>query len=253
MIDAHAHIHEINFPFKWSEMIGRAHINGVYRIITVGTTLEDSKAAIKFAEQHDDIFALIGIHPNEAVDGDVDDFAKIIQNHPKVVGFGDIGLDYHYKDSNNTPEKQKELLRWQLNLAIKYNLPVSFHVRDAYSDFWQLFDEFNGKIQGVLHSFTDSEENLQEGLKRGLFIGVNGIVTFVQDLSEIISKCPLDRVILETDSPFLTPIPFRGQKNQPANVLEVAKTLAKIHKVALIDVDKITTDNTKRLFSIPSA
>jgi TatD DNase family protein len=250
VIDAHCHIHEADFPFTYEEILQNARANGIEQMITVGTTVSDSRIAAEFAANHAEVFALIGIHPGEDIDGGAADLEATIENSPKVVGFGDIGLDYHYGESENTPDEQKDLLRELLNLAVKLDLPVSFHVRDAFDDFWAVFDEFNGQIRGVLHSFTDSEENMQKALKRGLFIGINGIATFARDVREVIRNCPLERVILETDAPWLSPAPLRGQQNQPANVLEVAKFLSKLYNVDISEVERITSGNTKKLFKI---
>lgn len=250
LIDAHSHIHEAGFPFSPAETLENAHRNGVDKVIVVGTTVKDSALAVKFAKEHDEVFALIGIHPGEIVDGGAAELEKIINGSSKVVGLGDVGLDYHYGESSNSPTEQKKLLREMLKLAVKYDLTVSFHVRDAFADFWKIFDEFNGKIKGVLHCFGGSKEDLQKAFKRGLFIGVSGVVTFADSLQKIIQKCPLDRVILETDAPWLTPVPFRGKPNQPTYVFEIAKFLAKLYRVDISEVAKVTTANTKRLFGI---
>ncbi|MCL1929808.1 TatD family hydrolase [Candidatus Saccharibacteria bacterium] len=250
MIDAHAHIHEADFPFEWAEVLQNAQDAGINQIITVGTSVKDSRLAAKFAEQHDEVFALVGIHPGEVIDGGLAELREIIEKSPKIVGFGDVGLDYHYENSQNTPQEQKELLKKILSLALERNLPVSFHVRDAFDDFWSIFDEFKGRIRGVLHSFTGSEDDLAKALQRGLFIGVNGIVTFAGDVREVIRKCPLKSIILETDAPFLAPAKLRGQQNQPANVAEVARFLARLYKVEVSVVDEITSKNTKELFKI---
>jgi TatD DNase family protein len=250
VIDAHCHIHEADFPFPWLEILNNARSSGVDQMITVGTSVRDSLIAAEFAAEHPEVFALVGIHPEGKIDGGAADLAKIIKNHPKVVGLGDVGLDYHYQKNRNSPETQKQLLREMLELAVEHDLPISFHIRDAFTDFWPIFDEFDGRVKGVLHCFTDSKENLTAALERGLFIGVNGVVTFAKDVEEVIQLCPLERVILETDAPWLAPASLRGQQNQPANVLEVAKFLAKMYNVEVSEVERITSENTKKLFKL---
>ena len=168
------------------------------------------------------------------------------------MAIGEIGLDYFYENSNR--EAQKTILKAQLELAQELNLPVSFHVRGAFEDFWPIFDEVskNGKIRGVLHSFTDSKENLNEALKRDLFIGVNGISTFLKKPEELemFANIPLSKTLIETDSPFLAPKGKRGKPNQPAFSKLVVEDLAEKRQISVEEVAKITSKNTEELFNI---
>jgi len=174
----------------------------------------------------------------------------------KIVAIGEIGLDYHYQDEPSHDE-QKELLKRQIELALKHDLPIIFHVREAYDDFWKVLDDFgerSKKIRGVLHSFTDTMENAREGLRRGFYISVNGISTFTHDKSqkEVYVSIPLDRLLLETDAPWLTPYPLRGKVkiNQPAYVKEIAEYISKTRNVPIEKIADITTKNAHRLFNI---
>jgi TatD DNase family protein len=164
-------------------------------------------------------------------------------------GLGDIGLDYHYKPYDRA--RQIKLLEQQLNLAVKYDLPVSFHVREAFDDFWAIFDSFP-KLRGTLHSYTDNLENMEKGLSRGLYISLNGILTFNREaeLNKVFVQLPLDRALLETDAPYLAPSLYRGKTNQPAYTRAIAETLAQKRCITVKEIAKITTKNAKNLFNL---
>jgi TatD DNase family protein len=219
----------------------------------IGTSAADSRVAVEFALKHEGIFASVGVHPHESKDG-LDDLAEIIEtNKSLIVAIGEIGLDYHYDHSPR--DVQIQTLKAQIDLALKYNLPIIFHVREGYDDFWPIFDEYiskGQKIRGVLHSFTDTMENAQEGLKRGLYIGVNGYSTFVKDESQkaMFAALPLDKILLETDAPYLTPTPFRGKVNEPAFVSEIAEHQAAIRQISFDEVAAATTANACALFNL---
>jgi TatD DNase family protein len=278
LIDSHCHIHDEQFfPDNREEVYKRAVAAGV-RMIAVGTSEADSRAAVEFAAAHEGVWAAVGVHPHEAKEGwgSISNLAgpasrsapKIFTDYSKtflgaapptvtrgfndaakVVAIGEIGLDYHY--SHSPREAQVEALQAQIEVALRHNLPIIFHVRDAFDDFWPIFDNFHG-IRGVLHSFTDTEKNLEEGLKRDLFIGVNGISTFTKDQTQqaMFQAVPLDRLLLETDAPFLTPVPFRGRVNEPAYVREVARHQATIRDIPFDDIVAITATNAEALFAL---
>jgi TatD DNase family protein len=280
LIDTHCHIHESTYPLDRETVIQSARTAGVTRLICVGTNEKSSKEAIEFASSHDDIYATIGVHPHDTKEGwqgleallgrqvdpihSTDGFADAslkldaavdvfinegAQPSSIVVGVGEIGLDYFYTHSPR--ETQIKALEEQINLALKYNLPIVFHVREAFDDFWPIFDNFSG-IRGELHSFTDSKENLEEGLKRGLFIGVNGISTFTKNDSqkEMFAAIPLEKLVIETDAPFLTPMPFRGKVNEPAFAKNVADFHARVRGLSLEEIAAATTANANALFAL---
>lgn len=247
LIDTHCHIHEADYPYDGTEVIERAHSAGVMKMICVGTNQKSSEEAIDFAERHDSSFAAVGVHPHDAKDG-VEGIKKLL-GAKKIVAVGEIGLDYYY---NNSPRDiQIAALEQQLQWALDYNLPVSFHVRDAFDDFWPIFSNFSG-IRGVLHSFTDTAANLEKGIAKGLYVGVNGISTFTKDTSQkkVFASIPLERLLLETDAPFLTPAPHRGKINEPGRVREVATQQAKLRGVSLDDVASSTSRNAQQLFGL---
>lgn len=246
LTDTHCHIHEADYPLNVDETITRAHIAGVKKMICVGTSEESSRQAVEFAENREGIYATIGVHPHDTKDG-WEEIAGLA--HKKPVAVGEVGLDYYY---NHSPrEMQIKALESQIDLALKHNLPIIFHVRDAFSDFWPIFDNFHG-IRGELHSFTDTKEHMEEGLKRGLYVGINGISTFTKDevQKEMFAQVPLDRLLLETDAPFLTPVPFRGKVNEPAFVKNVAEHQALVRGLSLEKIAATTSANADALFAL---
>jgi TatD DNase family protein len=249
LIDSHCHIQSSEFYPENKEDVYRRAVEAGVRMIVVGTSEADSRAAVEFSAARDDTWAVVGVHPHDAKGG-WQDIKRLLAERPaKLVGIGEIGLDYFY--DNSPRDVQIRAFEEQLQWATEYDLPVSFHVRGAYEDFWPVFDNFKG-IRGVLHSFTDSQANLEEGLKRGLFVGVNGISTFTKDEAQkaMYKSIPPHRLLLETDAPFLTPAPFRGRVNEPAYVREVAKHQASIMDIPFGDIVSISTANAEALFAL---
>ena len=255
LVDTHCHIHESNYSFDIEQTLARAREAGVEKMICVGTSEQSSREAIVIAEQYTPLFAAVGVHPHEAKEG----YELIAELAPKqeVVAIGEIGLDYFY---NHSPrETQIAAFEAQLQVARDNNLPVIFHVRDAssteqqsvWNDFWPIFDKFPG-LRGVLHSYTDNAKNLEIALSKGLFIGVNGISTFTKDTAqqELFASILLEKLLLETDAPFLTPVPFRGKINEPAFVRNVAEYHAKVRGLSLEELAKQTSQNVRELFAI---
>ncbi|HEX8182565.1 MAG TPA: TatD family hydrolase [Candidatus Saccharimonadales bacterium] len=239
------------------ELIVRATDAGVRRMICVGCTIADSELAVEFVQSRDNCVASIGIHPHEAKDySSHDDKTKsqlqrfaAMAAHDKVVAVGECGLDYFYEHS--APAEQARVLHYQIRLALEHDLPMIFHVREAFDDFWPIFDQYDG-IRGVLHSFTDSPENLAMALERGLYIGVNGIATFTKSdqQREMYKSIPLSRLLLETDAPYLTPSPYRGNICEPYHTSVTAKFLAELRNEALGELAEATSSNAKQLFRI---
>lgn len=270
LFDSHCHIQVIGHSgddhtkklwvssgLSLKQVIENARANGVNELMAVGCYHEESELAISLAATDRRIYASIGIHPHESdkYAGKLDRLNKFadLASSPEVKAIGECGLDYFYMHS--TKANQEELLKFQIKLAIKYNLPLIFHVREAYDDFWPIFDELNSNgLRGVLHSYTDSQENLDLALKRGLYIGVNGIATFTKDQGQLkmYKNIPINKLILETDAPYLTPSPIRGTVNEPKNVLLVAKFLAELRGETVEEIAKATTDNSRHLFGISS-
>lgn len=250
LVDTHCHIHDSEFYPENREDIYVQSIAAGVTMICVGTSVQSSREALEFCATHPQAYAIVGIHPHDANTNDVAEIRELVQQHrDQIVGIGEIGLDYFYDHSPR--DVQLATLRAQLQVAVDHDLPVSFHVREAFQDFWPIFDEFSG-LRGVLHSFTDSQENCDEANRRGLYIGVNGISTFTKSAAQqqLFAELPLEKILLETDAPFLTPVPFRGKMNIPAYVGRVAEHQADLKGCAVDDVARITTDNARKLFGI---
>ncbi len=266
MIDTHCHVHEIEAKSggvrdKWladgaertaETVLAAAHAAGVDRMIVIGTSLEDSELAVQFAQAHEGVWASIGIHPHEAKDhrsaAQKARFAALA-SEPKVVAVGECGLDYYYNLSPH--DAQEELLRFQIEVALEHNLPLSFHVRDAFDDFWPILESYQG-VRGVLHSFTDSQAHMEHAVDLGLYIGVNGIATFPSSAAQhvIYRTIPQQRLLFETDAPFLTPVPFRGKVCEPKHVANTAEFLARLRGEPLEELAAATTANAEALFTL---
>lgn len=237
------------------EVVGRANQTGVQQMVCVGCDVPDSKLAIECADNRDGVYASIGIHPHEAQHyanqkGLLDEFAALVAR-PKVVAVGETGLDYFY--THSPKEAQIEVLRFQIDLAIQHDLAMIFHVREAFDDFWPIFESYpTGSIRGVLHSFTDSVANMQRAVSHGLYIGVNGIATFArEDEKHVMYRTvPLESLLLETDSPFLTPAPHRGSINEPKHIRTIAEFLETIRGESQQKLAEATTKNAKALFRV---
>lgn len=253
LIDTHCHIHFPDYPLEPNEVIAEAQADGVTRLVCVGCTLEDSQRGVELVQTWQNCWASIGLHPHEAHhyvnDGEALLKFKALATQPKVVAIGECGLDYYY---NHSPaEAQRTLLRFQLDLAQEYDLPLIFHVRDAFDDFWPLFDEYSG-LRGVVHSFSATTKELKAIVQRGLYVGLNGIMTFTKQAQQLEAarQVPLDRLLLETDAPFLTPTPFRGTICQPKHARVTAEFLSDLRGEPLEELAHATTQNAVKLFKL---
>lgn len=250
LIDSHCHLHDSEFYSENREDAYRESRAAGVEMLCVGTDARSSREAVEFCRSHEGCYPVVGIHPHEASEADVAQIRALIEQHrDEIVGIGEIGLDYFYDHSPR--DVQARVLREQLALAVEFDLPVSFHVREAFDDFWPIFDEFTG-VKGVMHSFTDTQQQLEEGLRRGLYVGINGISTFtrIKTQQKLYRDAPLEKIVLETDAPYLTPKPFRGTMNIPAYVGRVAEHQATLKHVPTEVVARITTDNARRIFGI---
>jgi TatD DNase family protein len=252
-IDTHCHLHFDDYLPDVEQVINDAKMHKVNKIICVGVSVEDSKKAVDFAEKHENIWATVGAHPHDGADFlEHPDSSKILDElskKSKVVAVGEIGLDYFHE---HTPrQKQIDVLSKQIELGIKTGLPFVFHVRDAWEDFWKIIDSYDS-VRGVIHCFSANPEILNEVLKRGFYVGLNGIMTFTKDEMQLESakQVPIDKLLLETDAPFLTPNPFRGKRCEPKHVVTTAEFLANLRGANLEDLSRITTKNAEELFGI---
>jgi TatD DNase family protein len=247
LIDTHCHIHE-SYELPLDEVLQRAKAVDVSQMICVGTSEASSKQAVEFCESHQEAFASIGVHPHDTKDG-YEEIAQLAGTSDKIVAVGEVGLDYFY--THSPKEMQLEALKTQIEVALRHDLPIIFHVREAFDDFWPIFEQYEG-IRGVLHSFTDSKENMEKAVEKGLYIGVNGISTFTKDEVQkaMFDAIPLDRILFETDAPFLTPNPYRGKINQPAYVRVVAEYHAQRRGISFDEIADISSQNARALFHL---
>lgn len=276
LIDTHCHLHDLEWftPDQQAEFLQHAHDSGVEKVICIGTNHEDSLNALSFAAQHSGVYWTYGIHPEfadtnipipmeaisfferikrakaERAEGDTRKDGLSTGSRRKadslldtgLIGIGEIGLDYHYEGYDRNA--QIRLFEQMLQLALDHNLPVSLHIREAFSDAFDVLDNFP-HVKGVIHSFTGSKKELKKALEREFYIGVNGLTTYTTP-----PLPPLDRILLETDAPFLTPVPFRGTINQPGYVKQIAAYLATKLKVAELEIAEQTTKNARQVFHI---
>ena len=276
LIDSHCHLHDPQFfsAEEAEKCVQRAHGAGVEKIVCIGTDPEDSMAAAEFASRHDNVYWTYGIHPENSNRQAEYDFLRDGSLAPVVTGLapssdatlrlrravvtsgspqeaysclpvaiGEVGLDYHYEGYNR--EAQIRLFEQMLQLAVDNNLPVSFHIREAFVDFFPVVANFP-KVRGVVHSFTDSKKVLKRILNETEFyIGVNGLATY-----STLPTPPLERILLETDAPFLAPVPYRGETNEPAYIADIAKWLSERLELSVSEVADATTGNVAALFKI---
>jgi TatD DNase family protein len=257
-VDSHAHIDGPEFDADREEVIQRARAVGVSTILNIGTGDPHSGAlecAVELAEKHTDIYTAVGTHPHDA--RLFDDKAEqritgLIKQSSRVIAWGEIGLDFYY--DNSPRDVQMEVFRRQLQLARSADVPVIIHTREAEDETIDILKSEWGdsKRQGIMHCFSGSLALAQRALELGFLISFSGIVTFkkAEDLRAIAKEVPLDRLLIETDCPFLSPVPFRGKRNEPAYVVEVARCLAGIHGVEVEEIARITSANFKRLFKL---
>jgi TatD DNase family protein len=257
-IDSHCHIDGPEYDADRDEVIARAREAGVTTMLNVGTGDPHSGAferAVALADKHPEIYVAVGIHPHDAKlfdDASEERLGNLITGSTRVVAWGEIGLDYHYDYSPR--DVQREVFRRQLKLARELNLPVIIHSREADEETISILrEELSGyERAGVLHCFGGSLRMALHAIDLGFYVSFAGNLTFkkAEDLREIARQLPLDRLMVETDCPYLTPVPFRGKRNEPARVVETAKTLASLHEKPLDEIGHITSENFARLFGV---
>ena len=248
MIDTHCHLYDEKLYSNLDQIIINATKANIKKMICIGDNLNTSEKSIKISETYENIYATIGIHPHESKDANMSYLSTIEKKttHKKVVAIGEIGLDYYYNFSDS--DTQKKVFLNQLKLAKKLNLPTVIHCRDAYEDLYTTI--LNSKHQkGVIHCFSGSVEFAKKIIDLGFYISFTGMITFVKELENVIRKIDLKHIMIETDSPYLAPVPYRGKINQPAYVNNVAEKIADIKNISIEEVEKITTNNANLLFN----
>jgi TatD DNase family protein len=266
-VDTHCHIHDQEFSSTYKKsietLITEAAEVGVTRFICVGTNAASSEAAVEFARMHQQAYATLALHPHEVSEKSPtlleEEFEQLklllVEDVTRIVAIGECGLDYYYHPEEQVQQDQQVLFRKHLDLALQYDLPLIFHIRNAFDDFFKILDEYAAegkKIRGVVHSFSAHLDQLHGSLERGLYIGLNGIMTFTRDDNQLAAAkaVPLDRLVLETDAPFLTPKPFRGTMCELQHVVVTANFLCRLRGETIEQVSRATTANAQTLFSL---
>lgn len=251
MIDTHSHINMIE-EISLDEVVQNAKENGVEKIIVPSAYPKDIDEIMSLLDKYENVYGMLGVHPTEVKDwtDDLTDKIKEYSKHPKIVAIGEIGLDYYWDKSFN--ELQKEIFIKQIKLANELNLPISIHDREAHKDTFDILKEHNHGSKIVMHCFSGSVEFARECIKEGWYIALGGVVTFKNavKMKEVAADIPLQKLLLETDAPYLTPVPYRGKENQPAHTKFVAEEIAKIRKITFEEVDKVTSANANEVFKL---
>ena len=246
--DTHCHIYKEYYE-NIDEILKRALESNINRVINNGCNRESNKEVLALANTYNNMYVALGIHPESADTYQKEDLTFIEENlsNPKVIAIGEIGLDYHYTKENKT--LQIKLLESQLKIAETHNLPVIIHSREATEDTINTLKKYH--VKGVIHSFSGSLETAKIYIKMGYLLGINGVITFKNSkLKEVIKELPLEHLVLETDSPYLTPEPFRGKPNEPARIKEIATFISELKGISLEELARITNENIMRIFDI---
>ena len=249
-IDTHCHID--------SSVSGDVYIKNAYSANVKGLIFsfcnqDCYQAGIEFLDKYPDVFVSLGFHPEDAdsiTDKDLQCLDEVLVSSSRIVAIGEIGLDYYWRKDNK--EKQRDLFQKQLDLAVKHQMPVVIHCRDAIQELYDILSQYKGKVKGVIHCFSGSYEMARAFIELGFVLGIGGVLTFKNSkLYQVVEKLPLSSIVLETDSPYLTPEPHRGEMNESKYIPLVAEKIAQIKGISLSEVEKITTDNAKRVFDLP--
>lgn len=258
MIDTHTHLNFEKFSDDVHDVIKRAHKNGVEKFIVPSSNLDTSLKAVKLASKHPEVYAAVGIHPIHAKEGSIEVLQKLytLLSAPKVVAVGEIGLDYFYLDKMGShakyslPEEQKVILIELLKLAKDAKLPVILHCRQAYREMLKILQGEGREWFGVAHCFMGTVEEARKFLDLGFYISFAGNITYSNALDELIKFVPLERLLVETDSPYLSPLSQRGKRNEPAFMVETVQKIAETKKVEFWEIAEKTTENAKNLFNL---
>lgn len=267
MIDAHCHLNFPQFEKDLEDTIKRATKAGVEKIINVGTSIEHSRQVVSLSEKYRNLYAIVGVHPHDA-DKLGDNWLEELENlakKPKTQAIGEIGLDYFGEEKQGRivdREIQKNVFKKQVELSIKLKLPLQIHSRRAGPDIIDILNSYKNDLlspPGMFHCFAGNLDYLKSVLDLGFYVGFDGNITYKglapgEDtlLTELVSNCPIDRIVTETDAPFLTPEPYRGGRNEPSYVIIVAETIAQIKGISFDEVNKITTHNINQIFKLNS-
>lgn len=253
LFDTHCHINDEAYADDRQEMLQRAFAAGVTYMMCPGTDMPTSASAVALTHQYKQVYAAVGIHPEDAAKAAPESFEQIrkwIQTEPKVVAIGEVGLDYHWPEPSH--EIQQEVFIEQVKMAVELDVPIDIHDREAHGDTLDILRQYGKGIRGVFHCYSGSLEMAEELIKMGFYIGFTGTMVFPKSkkLKRIVSEIPMDRILIETDCPYLTPPPYRGKRNEPAYVRYVAEEIARLREIDVMEVQRQTLENGKRIFGI---
>lgn len=247
MIDTHAHLNSFS---NLDELIDKMNDDGLDYVVNIGTTIKDSKQGVRFAEKYEKVYTTVGIYPEFSLDIKESDLVELerLARHPKVVAIGEIGLDYHRDGFDK--KSQKELFLRQLEIANKYGLPFCVHCRAAAEDVYELLSENKHLIKygGLMHCYSEGTAWADKFVELGMYISLSGNITYKKSDRAFLKTLPLDKILVETDSPYLTPEPFRGRRNEPKNVRFTLERIAKEIGITFEELEKITTENARRFY-----
>ena len=253
LFDTHAHMDDRAFDEDREALLARLPEQGIGLLMNPGCSLASSRDAVALAARYDYIYAAVGSHPDaadEVTPAVLDEYRMLCKRNPKVRAIGEIGLDYHYEDVPR--QRQQEAFRAQMGLAAELTLPAIVHEREAHEDGMRIVEEFPS-VKGVFHCYSGSAEMAKWLVSRGWYIGFTGVLTFknARKAVETAASIPLDRIVLETDCPYMSPEPFRGRRNDPGRLYRMAEALAQIRDLPVEKIHEITMENGKRLYRIP--
>lgn len=253
LFDTHAHMDDAAFDIDREQLLSSLPSQGIGLLMNPGCSLASSRNAVKLAREYDYIYAAVGSHPDAAdeVNEEVlEEYRTLVGQNPKIKAIGEIGLDYHYEDIPR--QIQQKAFRAQMALAAELHLPAIVHEREAHEDGLAIVDEFP-EVTGVFHCYSGSVEMAKELIKRGWYIGFTGVLTFknAKKALKVAQEIPLERIVLETDCPYMSPEPFRGRRNDPGKLYRMAQALAQLRNLPVEEIHRITLENGKRLYRIP--
>ena len=250
LIDVHAHLQDSAFDQDRSDVIERCLTSGFDAVVLAGTTVPESRKIVEMAESNALLWALVGVHPHEAKDWSDSAIGELeeLLNHPRVLGIGEIGLDFHYNFSS--PDLQRQALREQWALAAQHQVPVEVHIREAFEDFFSTIKDLPAPPNVLLHCYSGGMDQLETCLERGFHFSIGGTLTFrkAEETRRAFSRIPIDRIHLETDCPYLSPEPFRSRRNEPANLSHTLRKLAEVRDLPIEELEKQLSANARQFF-----
>ena len=249
IVDTHLHVNTDDYKDDLDAVIARAKKAGVKKMIVIGMDEESSLKAIRIAEKHEGVYASVGLHPGYVKTGD-SAFVHELVSHEKVVGIGETGLDFYWQDENRRIQIQSFIKH--IEYAMDYDLPLIIHTRNSFQEAYDCLLPYKGRVRGVFHCFSSTAEDAKKAIELGFYIGVDGPITFKNPklILDVVREIPLEYLLVETDSPYLTPMPYRGRRNEPQYLVEVVKHIARIKNVSVETVKQVTTQQAHHLFKL---